>query len=254
MTAWHVPIILAALLALSLLRSCGGNDEPTPTRLAAQEPPSAAYATPTFPPTWTPRLPTSTNTRVIPIPPTYTPGPSPTPTHLPDRIKALVIGIQDNRTIDVLLEGQPINQELTVRLLGVESPLLSDPWSGVALEWLRQETGGQVVTLESDQIERDTQGNLLRYVWKEGRMVNVTMVQLGLGTTSANAMDLHYGADLRDAQKDAQAARRGLWGPPPPHTLTPITATVTLTTERTPTSRATVTQTAPLTPSLTLSP
>jgi endonuclease YncB( thermonuclease family) len=254
MTAWHTPALIAALLSLSLIRSCGGKDEPAPTYQAAQKPLPTLDATPTFPPTWTPRLPTPTNTRVVPIPSTYTPGPSPTPTRLPARIKALVIGVQDSRTIEVLVEGQRINQALSVRLLGVEPPLLSDPWSGVALEWLRKEVGRQVVTLEGDQIERDTQGNLLRYVWKEGHMLNVTMVQLGLGKAATQARDLYYGADLLDAQRDAQEAQRGLWGPPPTPALTLITATATLTTTQTPTSTVRVTQTAPLTPTLTPSP
>ena len=83
------------------------------------------------------------------------------------------------------------------------------------MEWLAKEVTRQVVVLESDEAERDAQGNLLRYVWKEGRMVNTTMVQLGLLIASPSAGDLRYGADLLAAQADAQSARRGMWGPPP---------------------------------------
>src|SRR5512136_2757987 len=174
------PLILVVLLVLGPLQGCGtaGGLTPTPAPAVAIAP--AIPATPTFPSTWTPRPPTPTSTRVIPLTPTFTPGPSPTPTRLPARSKALVVGVQDAYTLDVLLDGQPVSRIFSVRLVGVERLLLSDPWSAPAVEWLTKEVTRQLVVLESDKGERDDQGNLLRYVWKGGRMVNVTMVQLGL--------------------------------------------------------------------------
>ena len=236
----RVPLILIVLLALGPVQGCGAasGSAPAPARPAptgATMP--TASITPTFPPTWTPRPPTPTSTRVIPLTPTFTPGPSPTPTRFPARTKALVVNVQDAYTLEVLMDGQPVRRIFSVRLLGVERPLLSDPWSAVAFEWLTKEVTRQLVVLESDEVERDAQGNLLRYVSKEGRMVNVTMVQLGLLTPSPGAGDLRFGADLLAARADAQSARRGLWGPPPtPQTETvtptpfpPITATVAIT-------------------------
>jgi micrococcal nuclease len=227
-------LILVVLLALGPLPGCGaaGGLAPTPAPAVVVAP--AMAATPTFPPTWTPRPPTPTSTRVIPLTLTFTPGPSPTPTRLPARGKALVLNVQDAYTLEVLMDGQPVDRVFSVRLVGVERPLLSDPWSAPAMEWLTKEVVRQVVVLESDEAERDDQGNLLRYVWKGGRMVNVTMVQLGLLTASPDAGDLRYGADLLAAQADAQSAGRGMWGPPPEATPTPgllstLTATATIT-------------------------
>jgi len=164
-----------------------------------------------------------------------------------------VVGIQDSRTIEVVIEGQPLSRVFLVRLLGIEPPLLSDPWAGVAVEWLTQELGRQVVVLESDGVERDAQGNLLRYVWKEGLMVNVTMVQMGLATTSEEAADLNYSADLLDAQASASNAKRGLWGPPPTPAPT-LTPTSTLTTTQVLTVTLIATQTPTATPRPTSSP
>jgi len=241
-------IILAALLSFGFLPGCGGSGEPTPAPPSAVASSPTISITPTLLPTWTPRPPTPTNTRVIPIPPTFTPGPSPTPTRLPARSKGLVVGIQDSRTIEVVIEGQPISRVFVVRLLGIEPPLLSDPWAGVAVEWLTQEVGRQVVVLESDELEQDDQGNLLRFVWKEGLMVNVTMVQMGLATASEEATDLNYSADLLDTEASARNAARGLWGPPPTTpTMTP-TATLTTTQALTATLVATQTSTATLRP------
>ena len=242
-------IILAVLLGFGSTPGCGAGGEPNPTLPTVTVSSPTATVAPTVSPTWTPRPPTPTYTRVVPIPPTVTPGPSPTPTRLPARAKALVIGIQDSRTIEVVIEEQPLSRVFVVRLLGVEPPLLSDPWVGVAVEWLVHEVGRQVVVLESDQMEQDAQGNLLRYVWKEGLMVNVTMVQEGLSTASEDVAELNYSADLLDAQSRAREDRRGLWGPPPTPspTLTP-TATLTTTPVLTATLVATQTPTATLKP------
>jgi micrococcal nuclease len=165
----------------------------------------------------------------------------------------LVVGIQDSRTIEVVIEGQPLSRVFVVRLLGVEPPLLSDPWAGVAFEWLGQEVVRQVVVLESDEVERDAQGNLLRYVWKEGLMVNVTMVRQGLATASEDAAYLDYSADLLDAQSSAKIDERGLWGPAPTTTPTSTPAT-TLTTTQVLTVTLVATQTPTATVRSTASP
>lgn len=254
--ARNLLMVTAPLLIFGSLQGCGVQSEPTSTRLAAVASSPTAHVESTFPPTWTPAPPTPTNTRVVPIPPTFTPGPSPTSTKLPARAKALVVGIQDSRTIEVVLEGQSANRVFTVRLLGVEPPLLGDPWTGAAFEWLAGEVGRQVVVLESDEAERDAQGNLLRYVWKEGRVVNATMVQLGLATTSGDVARLSYATDLMEAEDDARNAERGLWGPPPTPTPIPVTATATLTPTQTQTSTITLvaTQVLPITLTPTSSP
>lgn len=251
--ARHLLIILVVLLSFGFLPGCGVRDEPTPARPSAVVASPTVSITPTLPATWTPRPPTPTNTRVIPIPPTFTPGPSPTPTRLPARTKALVVGIQDSRTIEVVIEGQPISRVFVVRLLGIEPPLLSDPWAGVAVEWLTHEIGRQVAVLESDELEQDDQGNLLRYAWKEGLMINVTMVQMGLATASEDAADLNYSADLLDAEASARNAKRGLWGPPPTPTPT-LTPTTTLTTTQALTATLAGAQTPAGTPRPTSSP
>jgi endonuclease YncB( thermonuclease family) len=252
----HLIVVLAALVTLGPLQGCAGRSEPTSTQLAVPQPTSTAHIPASLPPTWTPGPPTPTNTRVVPIPPTFTPGPSPTPTPLPDRTKALVVGIQDSRTLEVLIEGQSASHIYTVRLLGTESPSLSDPWSKVAFDWLAQQTGRQVVVLERDEREYDAQGNLLRYVWHQGRLINVTLVQLGLASVSENAASLRYGTDLLEAEADARGARRGLWGPAPTATPTQVrrTATMTATQTLTTTPHATQALTATLTPTQTVAP
>ncbi len=222
----HMSFLLMAALAIGSLPGCSQTSPSTPTRSIIIQKRATPYVAPTFPPTWTPRPPTPTNTRVIPIAPTFTPGPSPTPTLLPPRTKALVVGIQDSYTIEVLIEGEAIDRGFPVRLLGIEPPLLSDPWSEVALNWLAREIERHVVVLERDEEEQDTQGNLLRYVWYEGHMINVRLVQLGLASISENVESLHFGADLQKAEADARGAQRGMWGPPPTPTPTRVTATL----------------------------
>ena len=252
--ARYLPVAIVALIAFGLVPGCAAKGVATPRQLTATTPTPTTYATPTLPPTWTSPPPTPTNTRVVPIPPTFTPGPSPTPTRLPARTRGLVIGIQDSHTIEVLIEDQPISQVFTVRLIGVNPPLLSNPWNSVAHEWLTHEITRKVVVLESDKRERDPQGNLLRYVWMGGRMVNVTIVQLGLATASQDVPGLSYSADLLEAQMQAQEAGRGLWGPPPTPTPTPLAATVTLTTTQALTGTSVVMHTPTITPTRIMPP
>jgi endonuclease YncB( thermonuclease family) len=236
-------VALAMLFALGPLSGCAVEKAPPPEVFTP-----APQVVSTLPLTWTPPLPTPTYTLVIPPTATVTPGPSPTPTRLPARVRALVVGVEDSRTVDVFIDGQPLNRGFIVRLLGVDPPSLTDPWYPVAVEWLAQEIKFLVVVLESDenQEERDAQGSLLRYVWKEGRMLNVEIVGLGLATMSEDVSDLAYGEDLLEAQAEAQAAERGLWGPPPTATPT-VTYTATLTGTQAPTLTLTITQTGTLT-------
>ena len=49
---------------------------------------------------------------VIPLTPTFTPGPSPTPTRFPVRGRALVVDVQDAYTLEVLMDGQPVEPDI----------------------------------------------------------------------------------------------------------------------------------------------
>ena len=71
---------------------------------------------------------------------------------------------------------------------------------------------GKLVTLEKDVSETDKYGRLLRYVYVDGVFVNGELVRLGYAEAVAYPPDTRYQWQLEQLEKEAKAAKRGLWG------------------------------------------
>ena len=71
---------------------------------------------------------------------------------------------------------------------------------------------GKLVTLEKDVSETDKYGRLLRYVYADGVFVNGELVRLGYAEAVAYPPDTRYQWQLEQLEKEAKAAKRGLWG------------------------------------------
>ncbi|HEX7123339.1 MAG TPA: thermonuclease family protein [Gemmatimonadaceae bacterium] len=224
----------AALLPLSILLiglQPGGGERPRPT----PTPPRVAAAptrTPTAPPTAlaTPAAPSPTPAATLtataaptpttapsptPVPPTPTPTPSG-----PPLAEAHVVRVVDGDTLEVRIGGQVA----TVRIIGVDTPETVDPRQPVmcygpeASAYTRQlvdQAAGRIL-LEKDVSETDRYGRLLRYVWLEHpdgrRMLNYELVAQGYAQVSTYPPDVRYQELFLQAQREAQAAGRGLWG------------------------------------------
>jgi len=134
----------------------------------------------------------------------------------PESVKAQVVEVVDGDTINVSIDSQ----EYAVRYIGVNAPETHHPEKGV--EWMGPEAtranedlvGGQTVYLEKDVSETDRYGRLLRYVYRpDGTFVNAALVRQGYAHASAYPPDVSRQEQLRDAQREARDAERGLWGP-----------------------------------------
>ncbi|HUG48741.1 MAG TPA: thermonuclease family protein [Candidatus Limnocylindria bacterium] len=131
-----------------------------------------------------------------------------------------MIDVVDGDTIRVALVGR--NQRL--RYIGIDSPELGR--AGLPAEWQadaatqanRSLVDGRSVVLERDVSETDRFGRLLRHVWLQGDegwlLVNLEMVRLGFAQAVTFPPDVKYGELLREAERDARAAGRGLWADP----------------------------------------
>ena len=121
----------------------------------------------------------------------------------------LVTSVIDGRTIQV----QPIGR---VRLLGIELPRTArevpagslgkqakDRLTDLVLHrWVRLEYGGTT--------RSSSGGHRPAFVWTEdGRFVNAVMVRDGLARAASQESERL--AELRDAEADARAHRRGIW-------------------------------------------
>ena len=126
----------------------------------------------------------------------------------------LVRAVIDGDTIDVAMYGR-------VRLLGIDAPEVgrgfdtSAPFGHEARERLSQIVLRRWVRLEYDVPAVDVYNRRLAYVVTEsGEFVNATLVREGLARVSAR-VPLSRLAELKRAEAEAQAFRRGMWGAAP---------------------------------------
>ncbi|MGH7517801.1 MAG: thermonuclease family protein [Gemmatimonadales bacterium] len=105
---------------------------------------------------------------------------------------------------------------LKVRLIGIDAPERAQGRSGrestAALRRLLP-VGGRV-QLERDVGLRDRHGRALAYVWRGDSLVNEALVRAGWAFLLTVPPNVKYVKRLERAQKNARAARAGLWREP----------------------------------------
>jgi micrococcal nuclease len=140
----------------------------------------------------------------------------------PCGVTTLVTRVFDGDTLETAGVGR-------VRLLGIDAPELGGrferpaPFAIEARDRLQALVLRRWIRLECDDTRRDTYGRRLAYVFGGGELINVQLVREGLARVSARTRLQHWDA-LWNAEQDAQARRRGMWGdrprvPAPSYTL-----------------------------------
>jgi micrococcal nuclease len=126
----------------------------------------------------------------------------------------LVRSVLDGDTLDVATVGR-------VRLLGIDAPEIgrgfdtTAPFSREARDRLAALVLRRFVRLEQDGPAMDTYSRRLAYVvLEDGVFVNAALVREGLARVSAR-LPLRRLDELKRAEAEAQASRRGMWGPSP---------------------------------------
>ena len=134
-----------------------------------------------------------------------------------------VTRVIDGDTVEVRRAGR----ELTVRMIGMDTPEAVDPDEPVecfgpeATEFAVRTLLGRRVSLEFDasQGRRDYYGRALAYVWVLGspsRMFNVTAIRHGYASEYTYDDAYRWQQLFRRAEAKAQQARRGVWSCPTP--------------------------------------
>jgi endonuclease YncB( thermonuclease family) len=129
-------------------------------------------------------------------------------------LEGTVLRIVDGDTIRVRL-GDRVER---VRYIGVNTPELHHPVRGEepggreAREVNRGLVESRRVRLEIDVQSRDRYGRLLAYVWVGDVMINAELVRLGFAQVMTVPPNVRHQALFVELQRDARAARRGLWG------------------------------------------
>jgi len=129
-------------------------------------------------------------------------------------VDALVTHVYDGDTLFAAGVGR-------VRLLGIDAPELGGrferpaPFAVEARERLQALALRRWVRLECDDDRQDSYRRRLAYVFVGGRrLVNAQLVRDGLARLSARTR-LRFWDELRQAEEEAQARRRGIWGERP---------------------------------------
>jgi micrococcal nuclease len=130
------------------------------------------------------------------------PPPPSTPLGPGDALRAQVLRVVDGTTIQVDIEGG----HERVGYLGIE------PIGSQATEANRRLVQGEHVWLELDMPLRAGDGRLLAYVYVGGLMVNAELVRQGYARVSPIPPQGRYASLFQQWQREAQEAKRGLWG------------------------------------------
>lgn len=123
----------------------------------------------------------------------------------------LVTRVIDGDTIEIQ-GGQ------RVRYIGIDTPETVDPnrpvgcYGQEASDKNKTLVLNKQVKLEKDVSETDKYGRLLRYVYVDDMMVNDYLVRQGYANASSYPPDVKYQEQFRQAQQEAVANNRGLWG------------------------------------------
>lgn len=131
----------------------------------------------------------------------------------PAGLEGPVVTVVDGDTIHVRVEGR-IEK---VRYIGVNAPEVRHPTKGEepggreASAVNRRLVEGKQVRLELDVQRRDRHGRLLAYVWVDDLMVNAELVRQGYAQVMTVPPNVRYQELFLKFQRDARAARRGLW-------------------------------------------
>jgi micrococcal nuclease len=126
---------------------------------------------------------------------------------------AKVTRVVDGDTIDISPSVEGLSR---VRLIGMDTPEVyrgTQPYGPEASAFAKQELEGQEVGLELDVRKVDPYGRLLAYVYlPNGEMFNETLLEEGYAQVATFPPNVRYVDRFLEAQREARAANRGLWG------------------------------------------
>lgn len=117
--------------------------------------------------------------------------------------EAKVIGVLDGDTIEVLKDRKP----LRIRLYGIDTPEYDQDFGSRAKKFTSEKVFRKNVKIETIDIDR--YGRTVAKVYIDGKCLNLMIVEAGLAWWYQQHAPEEK--DLRLAEKEARAAKRGLW-------------------------------------------
>jgi endonuclease YncB( thermonuclease family) len=123
-------------------------------------------------------------------------------------------------TVNQVFEGDHIrvrvgDADVDVRMIGVDSPPLGEPFGTEAVDLVIGLIFGKEVTLVADQLDANEEGHLLRYVLIENTFVNYELVKSGFAEATILEPNSACGTLLQVTEDEARTTEAGLWEPTP---------------------------------------
>lgn len=139
---------------------------------------------------------------------------SPTPTQVTQA------GVVEGTLVKRVIDGDTIELETgeTVRYIGIDTPETVHPNKPVqcfgkeASAKNTELVEGKRVRLEKDVSDSDRYDRLLRYVYVGDIFINDYLVRQGYANASSYPPDVKHQDQFRQAEQEARANKRGLWG------------------------------------------
>ncbi|MCY3938045.1 MAG: thermonuclease family protein [Chloroflexi bacterium] len=128
----------------------------------------------------------------------------------PSQVFANVVDVIDGDTIEVAIDGATE----TVRYIGIDTPEIGQRCAAEATEANRRIVSGQRVMLVRDMENRDIYDRLLRYVYLDGELVELKLVEFGLARPLKIFPNVTHSDEIAEAARTAKANGIGcLWDP-----------------------------------------
>jgi len=117
--------------------------------------------------------------------------------------------------VDYVVDGDTIELRSgeRVRLIGINTPEMGQPYSAEAKNKLKELVEGKEVILEKDITDKDQYSRLLRYIWLENTLINLEMVRLGYANSYTYPPDVKYQDQIVAAERETREKQIGLWAP-----------------------------------------
>lgn len=127
-------------------------------------------------------------------------------------VELQVVGVEDG---DTLIISNTANQQLRLRLQGIDAPETGQAFCNDAKEHLAKLTSGKSVAIEFDPHGKpDSQGRVVAKVYLDGNDIALAQVRAGLAWYCKEYKKLQSESDrysYGEAEKEARAAGLGLW-------------------------------------------
>ncbi len=209
--------LLAVLLTTLLLAACGGQEQGGQSKEKAAAPETTAETTSEA--TTRAIAETTTETTQTASPPSSKGTAQKAGPATKAEVTVTVTHVVDGDTIKI---SPAINGTADVRLIGVDTPetkkpnCAPQPYGAEASAFTTAQLQGHAVGLEFDVEKTDRYDRLLAYVYPpEGTMFNETLLREGYAQLATFPPNVKYVERFQEAQAEARAASKGLWGQSP---------------------------------------